>query len=86
MSPKSSKKLKWKFLIILDEVSSAFNKQVMEITVFALCRHFLFSCVLKISGYPTLILFSRGTQKQEYRGPRDLDSLYNFAVQHHDEL
>lgn len=39
-----------------------------------------------ISGYPTLILFSKGVQKQEYRGPRDLDSLYNFAVQHHDEL
>ncbi|XP_068705133.1 thioredoxin domain-containing protein 5-like isoform X1 [Montipora foliosa] len=39
-----------------------------------------------ISAYPTLILFSRGVQKQEYKGPRDLNSLYNFAVQHHDEL
>ncbi|CAH3015328.1 unnamed protein product [Porites evermanni] len=39
-----------------------------------------------IKGYPTLILFSKGVQKQEYKGPRDLDSLYNFAMQHHDEL
>lgn len=39
-----------------------------------------------IKGYPTLIIFSRGIRKQEYRGPRDLNSLYNFAVQHHDEL
>jgi len=41
---------------------------------------------LGITAYPTLILFSRGRQKQEYKGPRDLDSLYSFAVQHHDEL
>lgn len=33
-----------------------------------------------------MILFSKGVQKQEYKGPRDLDSLYNFAMQHHDEL
>ena len=33
-----------------------------------------------------MILFSKGVQKQEYKGPRDLDSLYNFVMQHHDEL
>ncbi|KAK2560052.1 Thioredoxin domain-containing protein 5 [Acropora cervicornis] len=41
---------------------------------------------LGIPAYPTLILFSKGIQKQEYKGPRDLNSLYNFAVKHHDEL
>lgn len=47
---------------------------------------FIFSTYFQITAYPTLILFSRGRQKQEYKGPRDLDSLYGFAVQHHDEL
>lgn len=41
---------------------------------------------LGIPAYPTLILFSKGIQKQEYKGPRDLNSLYNFAIKHHDEL
>jgi thioredoxin domain-containing protein 5 len=38
----------------------------------SLCQNY------QIMGYPTLIVFSEGEKKAEYKGARDLDSLLKF--------
>nr|DAC80631.1 TPA_inf: thioredoxin domain-containing protein 5 [Conus magus] len=42
----------------------------------------------KVQGYPTLVLFQNGKRKNDYKGPRDLESFQEFVDSHveHTEL
>lgn len=43
----------------------------------------------EVDGFPTLYLYRNGRKVSEYNGPRNLDDLYGFVMNHlraHDEL
>lgn len=65
------------------EITKTKNYDMMNLyTVLYTKKSFFF---VKVNGYPTLMLFKEGNQKQEYTGNRDLESLYKFVMANHDK-